>query len=172
LAYFYGRGITRKRLVAPLLLRRQLRVYPNSSKEDQLSQQIPQGSEYTVQPGDTLSSIAQRTYGNGSQAYWMALYIANQYTIGDNPNVIRPGENLFIPQIMDSPSDSSLYVVKPGDTLYSIAERVSGVEYVQQWVGSIYSTNKQVIGNNPNLIHPGQVLFISAGGQGGGGGHM
>jgi nucleoid-associated protein YgaU len=139
-------------------------------KEDHMTQhsgKIPQGSVYTVQPGDTLSGIAQRAYGKGSQPYWMALYIANDNIIGDNPNVIRPGENLFIPPIMNSPSSSSLYVVKPGDTLFAIAERVGGGEEVQPWVDTLYSINKLVIGNNPNLIHPGQVLVIPAGGGGG-----
>jgi len=100
----------------------------------------------------------------------MALYIANQYTIGDNPNVIRPGEELFIYRIMENPSAGSLYVVKPGDTLFAIAERAGGGNYVQQWVDAIYSTNKQAIGNNPNLIHPEQVFLISAPAIGGGGG--
>lgn len=133
----------------------------------QHSGQIPHGSMYTVRPGDTLSGIAQRAYGNGSQPYWMALYISNDNIIGDNPNVIRPGEKLFIPPIMNSPSTGSLYVVKPGDTLFAIAERVGGGEEVQPWVDTLYSINKRVIGNNPNLIHPGQVLVIPAAGGGG-----
>jgi nucleoid-associated protein YgaU len=79
---------------------------------------------YTVRSGDTLSGIAQRAHGNGSKAYWMTLYVAHQVTIGINPNIIRPGENLSIPAINHNPYADSLYIVKPGDTLFGIAERV------------------------------------------------
>ncbi|MFM8322361.1 MAG: LysM peptidoglycan-binding domain-containing protein [Chloroflexota bacterium] len=47
---------------------------------------------YTVQPGDSLSSIASR-YG----ASWDVIYQANRTAIGLNPNVIRAGQKLYIP---------------------------------------------------------------------------
>ena len=49
------------------------------------------------------------------------------------------------------------YVVKPGDSLWKIAEKVYGDG--NQW-HKIYQANKGVIGPNPNLIHSGQVLTI------------
>ena len=49
---------------------------------------------YTVRPGDTLSSIAQRFYGNPADWHW--LYQANRSVV-DNPNVIYPGEVLNVP---------------------------------------------------------------------------
>jgi LysM repeat protein len=49
---------------------------------------------YTVKPGDTLSSIAQRFYG--SPAHWQWLYQANR-SVTKNPNVIYPGEVLNVP---------------------------------------------------------------------------
>lgn len=53
-----------------------------------------QPRRYTVRPGDTLSSIAQRFYGN--PADWRLLYQANRSVI-KNPNVIEPGEVLTVP---------------------------------------------------------------------------
>jgi LysM repeat protein len=53
-----------------------------------------QARRYTVRPGDTLSSIAQRFYG--SPAHWQWLYQANRSVI-KNPNVIEPGEVLNVP---------------------------------------------------------------------------
>lgn len=53
-----------------------------------------QARHYTVRPGDTLSSIAQRFYGN--PADWRGLYQANRSVI-HNPNVIVPGEVLNVP---------------------------------------------------------------------------
>jgi LysM repeat protein len=49
---------------------------------------------YTVRRGDTLSSIAQRFYGN--PADWRWLYQANRPVI-KNPNAIYPGEVLNVP---------------------------------------------------------------------------
>ena len=53
-----------------------------------------QDRHYTVRPGDTLSSIAQRFYGN--PADWRGLYQANRSVI-KNPNAIYPGEVLNVP---------------------------------------------------------------------------
>ena len=57
-----------------------------------IAQHPPQG--YTVQPGDTLWSIAQRFYGSGFG--WEQIYHANESQIS-NPNVIDPGQQLTIP---------------------------------------------------------------------------
>ncbi len=46
---------------------------------------------YTVQPGDTLSAIAERLGVD-----WRAIYEANRETIGPDPNLIRPGQVLLI----------------------------------------------------------------------------
>lgn len=54
----------------------------------------PAQHRYTVVPGDNLSRIAQRFYGN---ANWRAIYNANRGVIGGNPNLIRPGQVLVIP---------------------------------------------------------------------------
>lgn len=49
---------------------------------------------YTVQRGDTLSSIAKRFYGNAAD--WPRIFQANESAVKD-PNVISPGEVLTIP---------------------------------------------------------------------------
>ena len=45
------------------------------------------------------------------------------------------------------------YVVKSGDSLSKIAKEV--YEDANRW-SEIYEANKELIGDNPNLIHPGQ----------------
>ena len=53
---------------------------------------------YTVQSGDSLSTIAQKFYG--ASATWndvMKIYYSNQATIGSNPNNISAGQKLYIP---------------------------------------------------------------------------
>jgi LysM repeat protein len=48
----------------------------------------------TVHPGDSLSSISQREFGNKSS--WPALWWANRHKI-HNPSVIQAGERLVVP---------------------------------------------------------------------------
>ncbi len=52
---------------------------------------------YTVQSGDSLSTIATRFYGSGSANNVNKIYYSNMTTIGANPNLIRPGQKLYIP---------------------------------------------------------------------------
>ncbi len=49
---------------------------------------------YEVQPGDSLSKIAKREYGNANA--WNKIFEANKDTIKD-PNKIFPGQKLKIP---------------------------------------------------------------------------
>lgn len=62
-----------------------------------MASSIQAGTNYTVQPGDTLSAIALRAYGNAAEHYWHKIYKANKDVIGDDPNLIRPGQQLDIP---------------------------------------------------------------------------
>jgi uncharacterized protein YkwD len=50
---------------------------------------------YTVQPGDTLSKIAEEVYGN--QNVSKLIYEFNRDAIGDNPEHIEPGMKLVMP---------------------------------------------------------------------------
>lgn len=47
---------------------------------------------YVVQSGDTLSKIAS-LFGTTVDAIWQS----NRTTIGPNPNLIYPGQRLYIP---------------------------------------------------------------------------
>jgi nucleoid-associated protein YgaU len=49
---------------------------------------------YTVEPGDTLSKIAKRFYGQAGD--YMRIYEANRDKLSD-PDKIRPGQQLVIP---------------------------------------------------------------------------
>ena len=53
---------------------------------------------YTVQSGDTLSEIAQRHYGRASA--WHQVFEANRDQL-DDPDLIRPGQELRLPDIHD-----------------------------------------------------------------------
>lgn len=97
---------------------------------------------YTVQAGDTLSGIASK-YGTTYQELARINNIAN-------PNVIYPGQVIKI----NGGTVEKIYTVKSGDTLSEIANK-----YGTTWQ-NIYNNNRDIIGSNPNLIKPGQVLKI------------
>lgn len=106
------------------------------------------GQTHTVQPGETLYSIALK-YNTTTTA----IAFANGIT---NPNLIFAGQSLVIPGTSSSgsgsPAGSSTYTVKSGDTLYSIA-RQFGIT-----IDTLVSLNGI---SNPNFIYVGQVLKVS-----------
>lgn len=51
-------------------------------------------SSYTVVADDSFWSIAARELGNGDR--WPRLYAVNRGTVGDDPNLIYPGERLIL----------------------------------------------------------------------------
>ena len=96
---------------------------------------------HTVKRGETLYSIAQETMNDGSR--WREIVTLNRHLIR-NPNDIKVGMNLLIPtngnrsnqvKVQDtniylkntSPTNTTRnYRVKPGDTLYGIAQKELG----------------------------------------------
>lgn len=55
--------------------------------------------------------------------------------------------------------EKNIYVVQAGDCLWKIAGQCCGDE--AHWE-ELYEQNKNVIGDDPSLIYPGQILYISA----------
>jgi len=98
--------------------------------------------KYTVQRGDTLSSIARR-YDVTIQELVTANNIAN-------PNLIYVGQVLSIPH-PSTVTDNLLYTVQKGDTLWAIANRYGTTAAALAAINDI---------SNPNLIYPGEVLII------------
>lgn len=111
---------------------------------------------HIVQPGETLSGIAQR-YGISVQSLMQANSIAN-------PSLIRSGQRLVIPGRGSSggqtaTASASVHVVQPGETLSAIAARY-GVD-----MQSLAQANGI---SNPSLIRSGQRLTIPGGVSGAG----
>jgi len=106
-------------------------------------------STYTVAPGDTLSEIADRLHIPLDD-----LLAANGIT---DPDHIVAGQVLILPAATTSETDTAGYVVRRGDTLSQIAERV-GVP-----VDRLAEANGV---DDPDLLHEGMVLVLP--GTGGG----
>jgi nucleoid-associated protein YgaU len=52
---------------------------------------------YTVQSGDSLSTIAYDFYGSATPNDVNKIYYSNMATIGSNKSLIYPGQKLYIP---------------------------------------------------------------------------
>ena len=105
----------------------------------------PVETVYTVVKGDTLWGIAKRFYGNGMKYKELA-----EYNHISNPNLIRVGQKIKIPNATPEPVEQT-YVVKKGDNLTKIAKMFGTT------VNALVKKNNI---KNPNLIYVGQVLKI------------
>lgn len=125
---------------------------------------------YVVQVGDSTWQIAEAFYGDGQK--YVDIEKANGLTADA---LLEVGQELTIPKLeVDQPaSDEELsqleikeeieteaaYVVQANDSLWFIA-----LKYLNdgtRWV-EIYNQNRPVIGENPNLIYPGQTFILPA----------
>jgi prophage tail gpP-like protein len=90
------------------------------------------GKQYTVVDENSLSQISRRAYGNVN--HWRRIWRANQSALrSDNPDLIYPGEIIYIPEIAellpDEPNISNrepdeLSIVLDGIEIRSTAARV------------------------------------------------
>lgn len=117
----------------------------------------PSDKSYIVQPGDTLSIIATKLYGNGS--LWRK--VADENNLASN-STIYPGDSL---NFDGSNTQANSYVdnfysnmktvtVEQGDTLSSISQRLFGNGNAWKF---LYQINNEKI-SNPDMIYVGQVL--------------
>lgn len=120
-------------------------VLPTSTPEPSSTPTSPLGGfYYTVRPGDTLFRIALR-YGTTVQAIVQANGIIN-------PNQIFYGQVFWIPSSGGGTTGTTTYyIVRRGDTLYSIARRF----------GTTYQALAAINGlRSPHRIYVGQRLVI------------
>ena len=97
---------------------------------------------YTVRPGNTLYAIAQ-FFGTSVKEIAQANGLVYPYTI-------YPGQELVLP--VEEIQSPKYYVVRPGDTILSIADRY-GLELEE-----LLALNNL---ENPNIIYPGQILRLT-----------
>lgn len=127
--------------------------------------------KHRVQPGDTLSGLAQEFYG--SERFTQFLINANKQLA--DPHRLKIGDVVYIPAAPKSatPSGKSAqkspvsrssshkgsrsYTVQPGDTLIAIARDRLGDS--SRWE-EIMKLNRNVIGSDPRGLRPGQVLEL------------
>lgn len=122
----------------------------------QLRAKMPKGmyDEYTVVRGDYLWKISKKSDIYGDPLQWVRIYSFNNDQIKD-PDLIYPEWILKIHR-ENSPTQ---YLVGPGDNLAKIAGSMDVMGDPTKW-RELYEANKDVIGDEPGLIYPHQVLQI------------
>ena len=118
-------------------------------------------TKYTVRAGDTLTSIAAQ-FGVPN---WQALYHdpanAAFRALRPNPDVIAPGDILFIPSSAPPPFK---YAIRAGDTLTSIAAQF-GIPNWQALYHDPANAAFRALRPNPDVIAPGDILLIRLAGR-------
>ncbi len=150
----------------------------NEAAVTQSTEVNSQDNLYTVSEGDSLWSIAEKSYNNGYA--WQEIARANKIT---NPDVLEVGMKIVIPKITPTPVvketsgqeaanttmgqvmktqeqvtgqkiTGNSYNVVRGDYLWEIAIRAYGDGF--RWVDIARANNL----SNPDLIHSGNVLSL------------
>lgn len=114
-------------------------------------QNIKAGSEYTIQPGDSLWNISVKTYGDGYE--WTKIYEVNKLALGNNPSLINSGTKINLPQMETAKTVE--YTVKKGDNLWNISASICGSGFVWTQIAA----DNQI--GQPSLIFAGTVLKVT-----------
>ena|GEM_PF-758624 len=101
---------------------------------------FPNQTPYIIQPGDTLFAIAR--------AYNVTVDSILRANPGINPNFLRVGQRICIPVC---PENHTTYIIRPGDTLFRIAQLFNVT------VDSIIRANP---GIDPNSLRVAQRICI------------
>ncbi|MEL7088227.1 MAG: LysM peptidoglycan-binding domain-containing protein [Planctomycetota bacterium] len=127
---------------------------------------------YTVEAGDSMSSIALATYG--SALNWVDIAQANPLV---DPNRLRVGQEIKLPDLdgigaaaggkpraaraaedeQDLPRSGATYTIKSGDSLSTVAKQFYGS--ASKWE-LIYQANRRAIGDDPGRLQLGMELLI------------
>ncbi|MDG2291261.1 MAG: LysM peptidoglycan-binding domain-containing protein [Phycisphaerales bacterium] len=119
---------------------------------------------HKVQPGDTLSEIAERYLG--SHRDWYLIVAANT---GMDENNLRVGKTITIPArsarktttpprvAAPVPAGSQQHTVTDGDSLSTIADRYYGHE--KHWT-RVFEANRSMLGGDPDRLRIGMVLVV------------
>ncbi len=117
---------------------------------------------YTIQSGDTFSSIAIRNYG--SDRYWIDIAQANPLV---DPARLKVGTEIRLPssdQLRASdgtspaaPGQETSYTIRSGDSLSTVASKF--YKNPGKWK-LIWRANRDQLGSNPDALQPGMKLRI------------
>jgi hypothetical protein len=106
--------------------------------------------KYTVKDGEDLGFIAKKFWINS----WKYLYEINKDVIGDNPDILKPGIKLKIPQWNDTQGDEE--IEKKGARAF---DYVNGLRYSYVWVP--FSISFMNFSDKPFMFEKEQKLLVT-----------
>ena len=121
----------------------------------------PDTVNYTVARGDSLWKIAETNLGDGAR--YPEIIALNPAALGDNPDFLAPGTVLRIPAPAPALESDHTYVVRPGDTLTTIADEELDDPDRYPEIFEASTRTVQPDGarlTDPDVIHPGWRLTI------------
>ena len=146
---------------------------PNNQHQQQSSVTNTVARTYQAQRGDSLGAIAVKAYGSGCKANRDAIVAANP-ALAANRDLIVAGRTYVIPALNGTsstpaaptptreptnPAETTVtYIVKPQDTLWSIANSQLGSPTA---VAAIEELNKEVL-NGSDRLRPNMKLKLPA----------
>ncbi|PIR52947.1 hypothetical protein COU76_04185 [Candidatus Peregrinibacteria bacterium CG10_big_fil_rev_8_21_14_0_10_49_10] len=152
----FGPGGAGEQKPAPRGQKKESKPKPEENKKDR---GIPPdaGPEYayTIQPGDTLETIALQKYG--SRERWEEILETNENI--RNPNLIFAGQTIHLPHLgeLNGTLSSEFHTVASGETLSDVAKKYYGDAML--WP-LLYEANKSLLGANPDLLSQGVTLQL------------
>lgn len=122
----------------------------------QINNNLPKAvyDDYDVMVGDYLWKISGKDDIYDDPTQWMRIYSVNKDQI-DDPDLIYPDQILKIQRGLGLDQ----YLIEKGDYLQKIAENPEVLGDPSSWT-KIYEKNKDIIGDNPNMVFPHTVLVI------------
>jgi len=144
---------------------------PVKDSADSTQNHRPDRPTVVTGKGDTLWGLAEQHLGDGFR--WQEIADLNHGRVMadgrtfSNPRSIEQGWELLLPvDATHLPGDQPTgpeteRVVESGDTLSGIAQETTGD--ADNWQ-ALYEANQDVVGRDPDLIYPGQVLVLPGAG--------
>lgn len=117
----------------------------NSSKLDRFDKWVAQWNTACLYK----KQFGMWQYSNTGKINGISGNVDLNYAIYNYPQIIRNAKLNHLEELNDT-----YYIVVPGDTLSSISENI-GIPWQE-----LYEKNKNIIGNNPDIIQIGQKLII------------
>jgi|GEM_PF-2483368 len=118
---------------------------------------------YTIQSGDTLSTIAMHEYG--SEHAWVDIAQANPMV---DPIRLKPGQEIRLPSLDEikkrrgkdnppAPGRQTQHIIRSGENLSAIAKKHYNKASLWRY---IYNANRERIGSDPDRLKAGMRLTI------------
>ena len=149
-------GIKGKKLTSPVKLAERIVTWKESKKPVHFTVSSNKINLYCA-----INDFRYYEQGGDAGTYYYDISLKEYREIAARPvNVDIANQKATIQQgeqRVDNTDSPKTYTVVKGDCLWNIAKKFygNGALYTK-----IYEANKSIIGGNPNLIYPGQVLII------------